>query len=123
MSVAVSQQYDRYPYPARSADPQDEREVLRLSSPGNVLELNYLVWDGRRDFTRPLRILVAGGGSLLFFLSVDLRVIMHSDSASFEFVVLFTVDSISVFVYVPQAPGTARWGWHNTWMICIVLPT
>lgn len=57
----VLQQYIHFPYPIR--DPTDEREVLRLASPSNILELNHLVWRGRRNFALPLRILVAGGGT------------------------------------------------------------
>ncbi len=58
---AVAQQYKSYPYPRR--DPEEEREVMRLHSPGNILELNHYIWHGRCDFTRPLRILVAGAGT------------------------------------------------------------
>ncbi len=49
----VRDQYEAYPYPAR--DPADEA--------GRLVELNHNVFGGRRDFARPFRALVAGGGT------------------------------------------------------------
>ena len=57
----TTEQYVSYPYPER--DPVEEREVLRLVAPGNLLELNHSLWLGRRNFALPLRVLVAGGGT------------------------------------------------------------
>jgi SAM-dependent methyltransferase len=57
----VRAQYEAYPYPAR--DPADERKRLITGSPSNLAELNYYVFGGRRDLSKPLRALVAGGGT------------------------------------------------------------
>ena len=57
----VRSQYESYPYPER--DPADERKRLVLGSPSNLPELNHYVFGGRRDFTKPFRALVAGGGT------------------------------------------------------------
>ncbi|MGE0255879.1 MAG: class I SAM-dependent methyltransferase [Alphaproteobacteria bacterium] len=58
---AVRAQYEAYPYPAR--DPAEERTRLVTGSPSDLWELNHHVFGGRRDLTRPLRALVAGGGT------------------------------------------------------------
>ena len=57
----VRAQYEAYPYPAR--DPKDEARRLILGSPSHLWELNHYVFAGRRDFSRPFRALVAGGGT------------------------------------------------------------
>lgn len=54
-------QYEAYPYPAR--DPADEKKRLIAGSPSHLLEVNHFVFGGRRDFSRPFRALVAGGGT------------------------------------------------------------
>jgi SAM-dependent methyltransferase len=61
MSDPVRQQYEAYPYPAR--DPGDEAQRLITGSPSELAELNHYLFGGRRDFTRPFRALVAGGGT------------------------------------------------------------
>ncbi len=38
-------------------------EPLSLTSPSHLSELNHYVFGGRRDFCRPFRVLVAGGGT------------------------------------------------------------
>ena len=58
---AVRGQYEAYPYPVR--DPADEARRLITGSPRHLDELNHYVFGGRRDFTRPFRALVAGGGT------------------------------------------------------------
>ncbi len=58
---AVRAQYEAYPYPAR--DPADEAKRLITGSPSHILELDHSVFAGRRDFSRPFRVLVAGGGT------------------------------------------------------------
>jgi SAM-dependent methyltransferase len=58
---SVKQQYEAYPYPAR--DPADEARRLITGSPSFLPELNHYVFGGRRDFHRPMRVLVAGGGT------------------------------------------------------------
>lgn len=54
-------QYEAYPYPAR--DPRDEAKRLITGSPSHLDELNHYVFAGRLDHRRPLRVLVAGGGT------------------------------------------------------------
>ncbi len=57
----VLAQYEAYPYPAR--DPRDEAKRLITGSPSHLAEVNHYLFAGRRDFTRPFRALVAGGGT------------------------------------------------------------
>ncbi|MCG8510399.1 MAG: class I SAM-dependent methyltransferase [Rhodospirillales bacterium] len=57
----LQEQYEAYPYP--EADPADEKKRLRIGSPSHLMELNHFVFAGRRDFTHPFRVLVAGGGT------------------------------------------------------------
>jgi SAM-dependent methyltransferase len=57
----VRAQYEAYPYPVR--DPADERDRLITGSPSHVDEINHYVFAGRRDFRRPFRALIAGGGT------------------------------------------------------------
>jgi SAM-dependent methyltransferase len=57
----VRAQYEAYPYPER--DPADEARRLVTGSPSHLLEVNHFVFAGRRDFRRPFRALVAGGGT------------------------------------------------------------
>ncbi|MCV2872923.1 class I SAM-dependent methyltransferase [Defluviimonas sp. WL0050] len=57
----VSEQYEAYPYPERN--PADERKRLITGSPSHPLEMDHFLWGGKRDWSRPLRALVAGGGT------------------------------------------------------------
>ncbi|MBT4908374.1 MAG: methyltransferase [Rhodospirillaceae bacterium] len=57
----VQSQYESYPYPER--DPDDEKKRLIAGSPSNLFELNYYVFGGARDLSKPLKALVAGGGT------------------------------------------------------------
>ncbi|WP_371153112.1 class I SAM-dependent methyltransferase [Jannaschia sp. 2305UL9-9] len=59
--VTVTEHYDAYPYPAR--DPKDEARRLITGSPSRPIEMDHFLWGGRRDWSKPLRVLVAGGGS------------------------------------------------------------
>jgi SAM-dependent methyltransferase len=61
MSERVRAQYEAYPYPPR--DPRDEAKRLIEGSPSHLLEINHYVFAGRRDFSRPFRALIAGGGT------------------------------------------------------------
>ena len=54
-------QYEAYPYPRR--DPAEETKRLITGSPSNLVELNHYLFAGRRDFAKPFRALVAGGGT------------------------------------------------------------
>jgi SAM-dependent methyltransferase len=57
----VKAQYEAYPYPAR--DPADEAKRLITGSPSHVLEIDHFLFQGRRDWRKPLRALIAGGGT------------------------------------------------------------
>ena len=57
----VKDQYEAYPYPAR--DPRDEKKRLIMGSPSHPLEMDHFVFGGARDWSKPLRALVAGGGT------------------------------------------------------------
>ena len=57
----VRTQYEAYPYPQRN--PADERKRLVVGSPSDLDEVNHYVFAGRRDWRRPFRALVAGGGT------------------------------------------------------------
>ena len=57
----VRAQYEAYPYPER--DPADEARRLITGSPSHIDEVNHYVFGGRLDFARPMRVLVAGGGT------------------------------------------------------------
>ncbi len=61
MDDPVQAQYEAYPYPAR--DPRDEARRLVTGSPSELAEVNNYLFAGRRDFSRPFRALVAGGGT------------------------------------------------------------
>ncbi len=54
-------QYEAYPYPER--DPADEAKRLITGSPSWPQEMDHWLWGGARDWSRPLRALVAGGGT------------------------------------------------------------
>ena len=53
--------YDAYPYPQR--DPAEETSRLLTGSPSDIREIDHYVFAGRRDWSRPFRVLVAGGGT------------------------------------------------------------
>ena len=57
----VQAQYEAYPYPER--DPKDERKRLITGSPSLPVEMDHWLWGGARDWSQPLRALVAGGGT------------------------------------------------------------
>ncbi len=61
MSDAVRDQYEDLPYPPR--DPEDERRRLLTGSPSHILEIDHYVFAGARDWSKPFRALVAGGGT------------------------------------------------------------
>lgn len=54
-------QYEAYPYPER--DPKDEAKRLITGSPSWPVEMDHWIWGGSRDWSTPLRALVAGGGT------------------------------------------------------------
>ncbi len=57
----VQRQYEAYPYPAR--DPAEETTRLITGSPSHPLEIDHFLFGGQRDWSRPFRVLVAGGGT------------------------------------------------------------
>ncbi|SMC86108.1 class I SAM-dependent methyltransferase [Primorskyibacter flagellatus] len=59
--VTVSEQYEAYPYPER--DPADESKRLIEGSPSHPHEIDHFLFTGQRDWSRPFRVLVAGGGT------------------------------------------------------------
>jgi 2-polyprenyl-3-methyl-5-hydroxy-6-metoxy-1,4-benzoquinol methylase len=69
----VRNQYENYPYPAR--DPEDEKGMIVSSRSSSLDCLNYYCFDGGRDFSKPFRVLVAGGGTgdCLIYLAEQLR--------------------------------------------------
>jgi SAM-dependent methyltransferase len=58
---AVKRQYEEYPYPPR--DPMEEHHRLIQGSPSHLDELNHYLFSGKRDFSKPFRALIAGGGT------------------------------------------------------------
>jgi SAM-dependent methyltransferase len=58
---AVKRQYEDYPYPPRN--PDDEARRLIEGSPSHLDEINHYLFAGKRDFSKPFRALVAGGGT------------------------------------------------------------
>lgn len=60
-SDEVQAQYEAYPYPERK--PTDERKRLITGSPSLPVEMDHWLWGGARDWSVPLRALVAGGGT------------------------------------------------------------
>jgi SAM-dependent methyltransferase len=61
MTELLRRQYEAYPYPLR--DPQEEKTRLLEGYPSHLVEVNHYIFGGRRDFRRPFRALVAGGGT------------------------------------------------------------
>ncbi|MDG1972948.1 MAG: class I SAM-dependent methyltransferase [Paracoccaceae bacterium] len=57
----VQQQYEAYPYPAR--DPVDEAKRLVVGSPSNPVEVDHMIFGGKRNWKKPFRALFAGGGT------------------------------------------------------------
>ncbi len=61
MDDPLRAQYEAFPYPPR--DPKEEDSRLITGSPSHILEINHYLYAGRRDFTKPFRALIAGGGT------------------------------------------------------------
>lgn len=57
----VQDQYEAYPYPAR--DPADEARRLIEGSPSHPLEVDHYLFEGKCDWSTPMRVLFAGGGT------------------------------------------------------------
>ena len=61
MTDPVRRQYEAYPYPAR--DPAEESQRLITGSPSHPFEIDHFIYGGARDWSRPFRVLFAGGGT------------------------------------------------------------
>ncbi|MEL6478871.1 MAG: class I SAM-dependent methyltransferase [Pseudomonadota bacterium] len=59
--TSVKDQYEAYPYPAR--DPAEEATRLIAGSPSDPVEVDHYLFQGKRDWRQPFRVLVAGGGT------------------------------------------------------------
>lgn len=57
----VKAQYEALPYPPR--DPADEAHRLVTGSPSRLAEIDHYVFGARRDWSKPFRALIAGGGT------------------------------------------------------------
>ena len=57
----LAAQYEAYPYPER--DPRHETKRLIVGSPSHLREIDWWVFGARRPRSRPLRALIAGGGT------------------------------------------------------------
>jgi SAM-dependent methyltransferase len=57
----LASQYEAYPYPRR--DPRDEAKRLIVGSPSHLREIDHWVFGATRPASRPLRALMAGGGT------------------------------------------------------------
>jgi SAM-dependent methyltransferase len=57
----VADQYEAFPYPER--DPADEAKRLITGSPSHPLEIDHFLFAGARNWSNPLKALVAGGGT------------------------------------------------------------
>jgi SAM-dependent methyltransferase len=57
----VCEQYEAYPYPERS--PVEEKIRLVTGSPSHPVEIDHFIFGGCRDWRKPIKILVAGGGT------------------------------------------------------------
>lgn len=57
----VTDQYEALPYPAR--DPKDEKKRLITGSPSHPYEIDHFLFGGARDWSKPFKVLVAGGGT------------------------------------------------------------
>ncbi|GGC30899.1 hypothetical protein GCM10011504_06400 [Siccirubricoccus deserti] len=57
----LADQYEAFPYPAR--DPREEAKRLIVGSPSHLREIDHWIFGTSRPASRPLRALVAGGGT------------------------------------------------------------
>lgn len=57
----VKEQYEDLPYPPR--DPQDEKKIIMAPYIEIIERFNHYCFQGKRDFRKKFRVLVAGGGT------------------------------------------------------------
>src|SRR3546814_18149294 len=96
------------PYPSR--DPADEARRLVVGSPSNLLEINHYLFAGRRDFTKPFRALIAGGGTgdatiMLAQQLSDVADRMSGSAAAAGSVVYLVLSSGALTVAAARAPA------------------
>lgn len=53
--------YEKHPYPHRPTGSVSDATLIGV--PSDIRFINHFVFNGRRDFTKPFRVLVAGGGT------------------------------------------------------------
>lgn len=70
---SVRNQYENYPYPPR--DPEDEKALVFFSKSSSLDCINYFCFEGSRDFNKPFRVLIPGGGTgdCTMYLAEQLR--------------------------------------------------
>ncbi len=61
VSEKVRGQYEDLPYPERN--PQDEHKRICLANVESPDRVNQICFNGNRDFTKKIRVLIAGGGT------------------------------------------------------------
>jgi hypothetical protein len=59
--AAVVRFYEKHPYPYRSAG--NAIDATLVGVPSDIRFVNHVVFGGKRDFSKPFRVLVAGGGT------------------------------------------------------------
>ncbi len=99
--VSVKEHYEAYPYPER--DPRDEAKRLITGSPSHPLEMDHYLFGGTRDWSKPLRVLVAGGGTGDGL--IQLAQVMTSANAPYE---ITYVDLSTASRAVAEARAKAR---------------
>ena len=57
----VTQFYERHSYPYRPAGHGGDASLIGI--PSDIRFINHFIFNGRRDFSKPFRVLVAGGGT------------------------------------------------------------
>jgi len=70
---SLGRQYEEFPYPERN--PEDEKKRLLPTMGDKLGHINHYCFEGKRDFSKNFRVLVAGGGTgdALIFLAEQLR--------------------------------------------------
>jgi len=69
----VRKQYEELPFPER--DPEDEKKRIKITQTDSVDQINYFCFEGKRNFDKDFRALVAGGGTgdAAIYLAEQLR--------------------------------------------------
>jgi SAM-dependent methyltransferase len=97
----VRDQYEAYPYPER--DPADEAKRLIVGSPSHPLEVDHFLFGGKRDWSKPLRALFAGGGTGDGL--IQMAAVMSAANRPYDFTYL---DLSSASRQVAEARAAAR---------------